>query len=396
MNQIVESPSLVESVSVVGAPKETIIQKFFSFKGRLGRENFFKRYLISFVASYAGMLVLMIFAALLGALISAVLPRRAAGAAIGILIFIIFSVVIIGMLVMMCSLGARRLHDLGYSGWWILGGFAYAIIATVLAMVPTIASLSVIARGPQFAFDTLSSFAFMVNLMLLLMLPLYVGMFALLFWPGQTSENQYGLPARERKVHFLSSWEQIKKEFFSFSGRLNRKWFIGMYLAVSFFGAYLGAGMLIYGIIGIGAAFIGSSILTGVVSGLTFLIGVAGVVASCYSYISLLGRRVQDMGYSRWVGISFFFLQVIFGLISIGLLGLLVSELAPVYRFHRNGIDIDNIVGIFKGLSVISSLSFLGMILMMALPGTKGENQYGPNPVEVGLLPGEQVESEEV
>ena len=32
---------------------------------------------------------------------------------------------------------------------------------------------------------------------------------------------------------------------------------------------------------------------------------------------------------------------------------------------------------------------------MMALPGTKGENQYGVNPIDAGLLPGEKQESTE-
>ena len=393
MDQLVENENPIHSTSDLMIKKETIFQKFASFKGRIGREDYFKRTVISFVGIYGAMIVMMIGLALFAGLMSVLFSGRAAGGITAVLGGLLMVVMLVGMMVVAFSLVARRLHDLGYSGWWILGGFAYSLVAMALGIIPVVGSIATASysRGPSLEF--FGSLGFMINLILLLMVPLYLVIIALGLWPGNGEENQYGPPTRKRNLTFSSNWEQVKKEFFSFSGRLNRKWFIGMMFAISFYSGYIGAAFLIYGAVGIGFAFASDSIVTGIISCLTLVIGLAGILIACYSYISLLARRVHDMGYSRWVGVGFFFLQILLSLISVYLVIDLFVELANMSRYFRHSRDIDSLLGAFKGISAVSSLSFLGMLLMMALPGTKGENKYGVNPVDAGLLPGEKQES---
>ena len=395
MDQLVENRSPVNSMPDFMVKKETVFQKFCSFKGRLGRENYFKRLMISCAGIYVAMIVMMIGMALLAGLMSLLFSSRAAGGATAVIGGLLMVAMIVGVMVVTFSLASRRLHDLGYSGWWILGGFAYSIVVIAIGILPVIGSIATAtySRGPGLEF--FGSLGFMINLILLLMVPLYLVIIALGLWPGNQGENQYGPPTRKRVVAFASNWEQVKKEFFSFSGRLNRKWFIGMMFAISLHSGYIGAAFLVYGAVGIGLAFISDSIGTGIISCLTLLIGLAGILIACYSYISLLARRVQDMGYSRWVGVGFFFVQILLGLVSVYLMFDLLVELANTSRYFRSSQDIEGLVGAFKGISAVSSLSFLGMLLMMALPGTKGENQYGVNPIDAGLLPGEKQESTE-
>lgn len=384
--------------------KESIWQKFFSFKGRLGREDYFKRLIISDAVFYGmllvGILGIIVAVAILAAIFGGVKHsgQPSDGFMILMTILILLLVLWLGVakLATSLSLAVRRLHDLGYSGKWLLALVGYGAFIFLVILILTIVNDGLVKLVETASADEghVVGFAnFLSNLLLLFTIPLHLVSLAFVFFPGDDKENSYGKVRRERKNIFESAFQQIKKEFFSFSGRLNRKWFIGMWVVLTFEMISAGMSFLAHGILGIDAAVTEGSLFTGLLAGFNALLGVVVLVTLIYSYLSLVVRRSHDMGFGGAVGIVFFLFQVALGSINL----YFFVKIYIAFQLSVLGVtpEVKEVIGYIKGMSLLLFIQILGMVLFSAIPGNRGENQYGPNPVEVGLLPGEKWHQED-
>ncbi len=117
------------------------------FKGRIGTT----RYLL-------GLAVLQIIGIILGVIVLSVLISNASQI-INLLVFLLGITLAAPLLLFQISLTARRLHDIGWSGWFAL-----------IMLVPY----------------------------------LNIGLFLfLVFWEGQSKPNMFGIEPSRRKVHFM-------------------------------------------------------------------------------------------------------------------------------------------------------------------------------------------------
>lgn len=200
----------------------------------------------------------------------------------------------------------------------------------------------------------------------------------LMLWPGERIGNQYGEPQRNRRSIPLSQWGQVKEEYFSFAGRLNRKWFILLSLL---FGSILWNLLFLSGekfrlLFGgvMGWQEIGSAIFQ-------LILGVSGLVLFGSAYVTLVMRRVQDSRLYHFFG-HLFILIYLLSLIGKAYLSLFgATEMSSLAQ----GVKI-----IFCVLAIL--LEFVSWVVLCSVPSQKGANEYGVNPVEEGLLPGERLD----
>jgi uncharacterized membrane protein YhaH (DUF805 family) len=87
-------------------------KEFFSFKGRMRRKHY--------LAVYFAALALMIIIGLL---------QRATGSSLSILTFTVVAALV--------PPSVRRLHDIGYSGWLVIGVIAIPIASLLLLLAPS-------------------------------------------------------------------------------------------------------------------------------------------------------------------------------------------------------------------------------------------------------------------
>jgi uncharacterized membrane protein YhaH (DUF805 family) len=80
----------------------------------------------------------------------------------------------------------RRLHDVGYSAWWVPGGFAVLCIWSV-----AVAMLAMMTFGADAIHPTQSTYAVILGL---LFLPLLGAMLWLHLTPSDPLPNRFGLP----------------------------------------------------------------------------------------------------------------------------------------------------------------------------------------------------------
>ena len=171
----------------------------------------------------------------------------------------------------------------------------------------------------------------------------------LLFWPGEVNPNQYGEPSRSKTKIAETSWEQLKREFFSMSGRIGRKWFFAMMMAATFlYWSQLDTSELLRS----SPAMRGMNLLVGIIAWRMLM--------------SLIRRRLQDIGWSsRWL----FFIAP---LVLIG-----IYFVSDIWKIGGETI----LIGF--------ALWLLGVLILSLIPGQEGSNEHGRNPVEADLLPGE-------
>ena len=200
----------------------------------------------------------------------------------------------------------------------------------------------------------------------------------LLFWPGNRGENLYGEPMRDRRSAPLSQWEQAKEEYFSFAGRLNRKWFILLSL---FFGSIIWNSLMMAGE---SYRLLSSDMIgwQGMISGtLQMILGILGLLLFGISYISLIIRRVQDSRLYHFFS-HLFVMSYLLSFIGKGYLSFFgVTEMSSLAQ----GVKI-----VFCVLAIL--LEFVSWIVLCFVPSQRGANEYGANPIEEGLLPGERLE----
>lgn len=175
------------------------MNNFFTFKGTLGRLDYFIKLVVLFIVSFLVTLVLTFILGLLSSLgipyVDAFLPPIA--------IFLIFGAYTVSYL----SITARRLHDLALSGWWqvIPLLLPFTILFYVwLSLSPMLGQLGIVATDPMtyqnFSFDRITSEqqaavmatiqkASMINMVIsILSLIFYL---CLLFWPSRQMNNKY-------------------------------------------------------------------------------------------------------------------------------------------------------------------------------------------------------------
>lgn len=197
----------------------------------------------------------------------------------------------------------------------------------------------------------------------------------LILWPGERKESVYGMPTREYRYFFSNQWEQAKREYFSFEGRINRKWFFGlswifgMTIWIAFMDLGEGYRTLIV------PSLTMESVLRGALKGIA---GVAGILVFGRAYLSLIMRRVQD---SKWPHFFAHLFSLIFLLSGIGKLYLLFFGATEMNSLAQ-GIKI-----LFSIFAMI--LEWISWLVLCVISSKPGENQYGKNPVEEGFLPGE-------
>ena len=87
----------------------TCIQKYFDFEGRASRSEywfFYLSYVITNLVAIVGLLILF-----------------GISEALAVLGILGYCVLLLGFIVPMLAVTARRLHDVGYSGWWMFIAF---------------------------------------------------------------------------------------------------------------------------------------------------------------------------------------------------------------------------------------------------------------------------------
>lgn len=117
-----------------GTAVKTCFQKYFDFNGRASVAEFWWFVLFQFLVSVAIAIVVVIVAALMGAF-----AQDASGAiAAGIIILFVFAgIVAIAAGLPLYAAQARRLHDMGQSGWWVLLNFvSLGLVPLIMAAFP--------------------------------------------------------------------------------------------------------------------------------------------------------------------------------------------------------------------------------------------------------------------
>lgn len=329
---------------------------FFSFTGRIGREDYSKKIFI-----FLG--IIIIFSMFFGAtFLNSSRHNGESLIVIAMLLVFTFAVSYLG-------LSARRLHDMGKSGIWSIFPIIY-LLAMFFLMSKFFSTLTI----EKVDFLRIAFLSKIINL------PLVLFSLYLFFWPGQRVENLHGVPPREIVHSGRSYFEQIKQEFFSFQSRLSQKWFIGIFIATWLIQEYFEELMMISNVL-IDTAQLAKTFnyFLGL-GGMT--ISMIGILSLLFCFTSLALRRIQDIGWNRYlvvipVGLKFF------------------STFYPLYSpefFGRIRMIFFSKVPMSLLLSWDTYMYLGGLLTLVALaliPGQEGVNQYGINPVEAGLLPGE-------
>ena len=160
----------------------------------------------------------------------------------------------------------------------------------------------------------------------------------------------------------MESLKRYRKFYLSFKGRLNRKAYISitikeLLLLTLYSGVFIALPNLTNQEIG---KFI--TILSLIIMGIMFVVITATIVAS---QITSVVKRIHDLDFSGYWILLIFFLEIIFNwvltFITIPLLVIII---------------------LFIGL-VIFFIYFIGVFFIR---GTKGENKYGPDPLQEGKL----------
>ena len=123
--------------------KEGIKVRYLSFTGRLNRQPYLLRNISIILANLVISFFFLICLSILGiglflnldpiSIFTAIFST-----ALGITMFIIFITLSLILTISQISLSIRRLHDLNYSGWWLLAIY-------VISMIPIIQFLGLIA-----------------------------------------------------------------------------------------------------------------------------------------------------------------------------------------------------------------------------------------------------------
>lgn len=118
-----------------GTAVKTCFQKYFDFNGRASVAEFWWFVLFQFLVSVVIAILVVIVAALMGAF-----AQDASGAiAAGIIILFVFAgIVAIVVGLPLYAAQARRLHDMGQSGWWVLLNFvSLGLVPLIMAAFPS-------------------------------------------------------------------------------------------------------------------------------------------------------------------------------------------------------------------------------------------------------------------
>ncbi len=110
------------SMSFGDAVRTVVQQKYATFEGRARRAEYWWFFLFNILLSVGVSVVGGVLAALAG---------QSGGAIISMLAGFILLVVSLGLLIPGIAVSARRLHDRGWSAWWLLG-FLVPILNLVL------------------------------------------------------------------------------------------------------------------------------------------------------------------------------------------------------------------------------------------------------------------------
>ena len=328
--------------------KVGIFTNVFSLNGRIGRETYGLRTLA----------FLLVIGVVMGI----------AGLFYGSVLALLLSPVGKGMMVVLSSLMLttyiQRAHDIG------VGALMPVLVCLVFPVANFVFFTSEIV-GVERGNDSSRFSSFVV------FLATWYG-YWLLFWPGDRGKNLYGEPMRDRRSVPLSQWEQAKEEYFSFAGRLNRKWFILLSL---FFGSIIWNSLMMTGE---SYRLLSSDVISwqGMISGtLQMILGIFGLLLFGISYISLIIRRVQDSRLYHFFSHLFVMIYLL-SFIGKGYLSFFgVTEMSSLAQ----GVKI-----IFCVLAIL--LEFVSWIVLCFVPSQRGANEYGANPIEEGLLPGERLE----
>lgn len=102
-------------MSFVTAVK-TCLRKYADFTGRARRSEYWWFYLAYVLAVLAVAIVGGVLTAVAGAV------SESASGVVGTLVGLVYGLVALGLVLPTLAVGARRLHDTGRSGWWLLIG----------------------------------------------------------------------------------------------------------------------------------------------------------------------------------------------------------------------------------------------------------------------------------
>jgi len=322
-------------------------KKYFSFSGRLGRAAYLKR------AVVLGIIAVVFF---WGSAFAFGNAFKRADTGLVIFVTILFS---LPLAVSQLSMTVRRLHDLGHSGLWLLGLFFYLIACLAFSWPEEI----------PFIFSLPATFL----------------AFYSTFWPGSNEENRYGLPQRGLRKLVGSGWVQFKQEFFSWEGRISRRWFfLPMVILISYTGSAILVTMLCLYVFSIEIYLVRMPMFDWldflvflIVHAILWICGLLACVGFCV-------RRLNDIGWPKFLAIV---PVIIFALIpSYWVVKIwAVNSMLLFALFAR---EVGSIL-FWLAASVVCFLAF------SLVPGQKGANQHGENPVTAGLVPGEAADFSE-
>lgn len=172
MEDIVRLPQMSFSESV-----KTVLSKLTDFKGRARRSELWWFWILYAVVSMA-----------INTLLSGSL--------------IISSVVSLLLLLSICAVTVRRLHDSGHGGWWVGASIIVNIFYNIyMSSTGYLEALSTINPDPDLALKIVSDPVFIISLLLLMFLNLSILVFCIM--DSKPMENKYG-PSPKYIINNLS------------------------------------------------------------------------------------------------------------------------------------------------------------------------------------------------
>lgn len=111
-----------------------------------------------------------------------------------------------------------------------------------------------------------------------------------------------------------------------------------------------------------------------------------------YAVFEGRARRSEYWNFQMFVTLPLFFLfgfagvsqsETLLGILALAWIGLLIPSVAvTVRRLHDRGLSgwLVVLFGLFSLIPIVGFLFVLGFIVLLALPGTSGPNQHGPDP----------------
>ena len=135
-------PADVGPDSFMGAVRVCMRDKYATFQGRARRAEFWWYSLFSF-------LVLFVVFGVAGVIMAASTPKGGEPSGVAVGIFVIAAIVtVLGLFLPGLAVSVRRLHDLGFSGWWYLLQFV-PVIGTFASFAMFIGYMVRGDRGPN-------------------------------------------------------------------------------------------------------------------------------------------------------------------------------------------------------------------------------------------------------